>query len=290
MKKFFLLLVTMGIIFCSCLNFAGKQPSGEISEMDYNKIIIGQWIYEFRGKIQMYDFKPGTDVQVRSINERGKETYNQIWKYQIKENSIAIGKIKFGIKFNSLDELQFIMKFGKIESTIIAKRFDTQPGENVTEELVTLEQAESVESALKTTSNAIMTSLLKNAGDIEKALVLATGTILPSLREGINIAILNIATEDDNQSMFIENELEFILVNMGFTVVDRRQVDVIIREQNFQLSGYVNDNEIVSVGKFSGADIIITGAINGSGMTRRLRLRLLDTETARVIAAASERI
>ena len=94
MKKFFLLLVTMGIIFCSCLNFAGKQPSGEISEMDYNKIIIGQWIYEFRGKIQMYDFKPGTDVQVRSINERGKETYNQIWKYQIKENSIAIGKIK----------------------------------------------------------------------------------------------------------------------------------------------------------------------------------------------------
>ena len=42
------------------------------------------------------------------------------------------------------------------------------------------------------------------------------------------------------------------------------------------------------MGKFAGAKAVITGGITGSGDMRRLRLRALDTQTARVLAAASE--
>jgi hypothetical protein len=55
------------------------------------------------------------------------------------------------------------------------------------------------------------------------------------------------------------------------------------------MSGEVDDNQAVSIGKFAGADVIITGAVTGSGELRRLRLRALSTESAAVLAAASER-
>jgi hypothetical protein len=39
----------------------------------------------------------------------------------------------------------------------------------------------------------------------------------------------------------------------------------------------------------AGAEIILTGAVTGSGDIRRLRIRALDTQSAQVVAAASER-
>jgi hypothetical protein len=54
------------------------------------------------------------------------------------------------------------------------------------------------------------------------------------------------------------------------------------------MSGEIDDETAVSIGKFAGADIIVTGKIDGEGSLRRLRLRALDTQTAQVVGAASE--
>jgi hypothetical protein len=51
----------------------------------------------------------------------------------------------------------------------------------------------------------------------------------------------------------------------------------------------VDDDTAVSIEKFSGANIIVTGKIDGEGELRRLRLRALDTQTAQVVGVASER-
>ena len=67
-------------------------------------------------------------------------------------------------------------------------------------------------------------------------------------------------------------------------------MDRIRREQNFQLSGEVDDNTAVSIGKIIGANIIVTGRVDGEGNLRRLRLRALDTQTAQVVGVASERL
>ena len=72
-------------------------------------------------------------------------------------------------------------------------------------------------------------------------------------------------------------------------IIDRSQLDRIRREQLFQLSGEVDDTQAISIGRIAGANVIITGAVTGAGELRRLRLRLLDTQTGQVLAAASER-
>jgi PBP1b-binding outer membrane lipoprotein LpoB len=124
--------------------------------------------------------------------------------------------------------------------------------------------------------------------DINTTLKKAADTLLQSIPKEFRIAIINISSNDNEVSDFVAAELEFLLVNNGFFVVDRGQLDRIRQEQNFQLSGDVDDNSAVSIGKFSGANIVVLGSISGSGDMRRLRFRALDTETARVVGSASE--
>jgi len=124
--------------------------------------------------------------------------------------------------------------------------------------------------------------------EIENALKKAADTVISTLQRETIIAIVNISSDDIEVSEFIAGELEFILVNNGFNVVDRSELDRIRQEQNFQLSADVDDTSAVSIGKFAGANIVITGAVTGSGNMRRLRLRALDTQTARVVGSASE--
>ena len=124
--------------------------------------------------------------------------------------------------------------------------------------------------------------------DIESVLKKATDTVILNIPKETTIAIINISSDNSEVSEFIAGELENILVNNGFIVVDRSQLDRIRQEQNFQLSADVDDSSAVSMGKFAGANIVMTGAITGSGNMRRFRLRALDTQTARVAGSASE--
>jgi hypothetical protein len=103
------------------------------------------------------------------------------------------------------------------------------------------------------------------------------------------MAIVYVTSKDEDVTEYIANELEFIMVGRGLVLIDRSQLDRIRQEQNLQLSGEIDDAQAVSIGKMSGAEIIITGAVTGTGDLRRLRLRALSTETAQVVVAASEK-
>jgi len=129
------------------------------------------------------------------------------------------------------------------------------------------------------------------SGGIEKALNRAAEAVMKSTQKKLKLAITNISANDQfrNLSAFAADKLELLLVNNGYTVVDRSELDRIRDEQKFQLSGAVDDNQIVSIGKFTGADVIITGAISESGGVKTLRLRAISVETARVLASVSER-
>jgi curli biogenesis system outer membrane secretion channel CsgG len=84
-------------------------------------------------------------------------------------------------------------------------------------------------------------------------------------------------------------ELEFQLVESGkFKIVDRKSLEVIRSERNFQMSGEVSDESAVSIGNLLGAHIVITGALSGSGETRRLNLKALDVQTAEILVNARE--
>lgn len=102
------------------------------------------------------------------------------------------------------------------------------------------------------------------------------------------ITLVNINAENQAEGARILNELTVQFVNSGkYVVVDRTDVEKIEREQNFQLSGFVSDDSIVSIGQFLGADVVITGSISGTAGNRRLTLKALDVQTARILAASS---
>jgi len=123
---------------------------------------------------------------------------------------------------------------------------------------------------------------------VEGALARAAEQTLRNVPQRSRIAIVYITAQDRSTTDYIAGELEFIWVNAGYIITDRSQLDRLRLEQNFQLSGEIDDATAVSIGKFAGADIIVTGRVDGEGNLRRLRLRALDTQTAQVVGAASE--
>jgi hypothetical protein len=125
---------------------------------------------------------------------------------------------------------------------------------------------------------------------IEGALLRAAQDAIRNVPQRSRIAIVYITAPERSLIDYITGELEFIWVNAGFILTDRSQLDRIRQEQRFHLSGEVDDNTAVSIGRFAGANIIVTGSVDGEGDLRRLRLRAIDTETAHVIGVASERM
>lgn len=115
-------------------------------------------------------------------------------------------------------------------------------------------------------------------------------TLIERLPEKSAIAVLSISSSNRSDSEFIVDELEYRLVSSGkFTIVDRRRLDQIRSEQNFQMSGEVDDNSAVSIGNMLGANIVLTGTISGSG-TQYLSVKALDVKTAQIIAMAREQL
>ena len=125
---------------------------------------------------------------------------------------------------------------------------------------------------------------------LEGALARASKDVMKNVPNNSVIAIVYITADDTMTINYIFDELEFILVKEGYIICDRSQLALLRREQNFQINGEVDDASAVSIGKFLGANVIITGKLEGTNKTNRLRLRVLNTQTGQVIGAASERL
>jgi len=124
---------------------------------------------------------------------------------------------------------------------------------------------------------------------IEEALSEAIQLAFRDIAGSSRIAVFSISTADNTLRDYVLNETEVRLFNQGFRIVDRTHLETIRREQGLQYSGEVDDVTSVNIGKLAGARYIVTGSVDGTGMLRRLRLKVLDTETAEVVGLASVR-
>lgn len=113
-------------------------------------------------------------------------------------------------------------------------------------------------------------------------------TLSQNIPAGSRVAIVNIASNDADEGIFYINEITVMFVNVRrYTIVDRTSIDVVLKEQNFQMSGYVDDDSAVSIGKFLGANVVITGTISGTGARKRLVLKAISVLTAEILAMSS---
>jgi type II secretory pathway component GspD/PulD (secretin) len=87
---------------------------------------------------------------------------------------------------------------------------------------------------------------------------------------------------------YAAEDLEYNLVKSGFRLVDRQQIEKIRSEQSFQMSGNVDDNSAVNIGKMTGANAVVTISVHYSDGAGRLVLKALDVEKAEIIAMARQ--
>jgi curli biogenesis system outer membrane secretion channel CsgG len=105
------------------------------------------------------------------------------------------------------------------------------------------------------------------------------------LKAKSKVAVFNISADSAALSTYCIDELQANLVNGGiFSVVDRRNLDALQAELQFQRSGEVSDGDAVSAGKKLGAQSIILGSIEPFGELYRLHIRAIEVETAWVEA------
>lgn len=92
---------------------------------------------------------------------------------------------------------------------------------------------------------------------------------------------------------FIAEELItnlFIVSSAEFDVVERRALARVLSEQKLTATGLFDSESIANVGKILGIEAIVTGTITYLGDDIKINARLIGVETARVFAAAAQKV
>jgi TolB-like protein len=153
-------------------------------------------------------------------------------------------------------------------------------------------QMDSIEEAFEKMDapiTAMIQRLTGGSGRLEDAVNRATHSLINDLPQNKTVVVLSIYSRDIDKATLVINELEFHLINSDkFRIADRGIVDLVRQEHNIQLSDDPDDKSVIHFGNVIGAQIVITGAISGSGTSERLTLRAVDVEAYRVVAIVRE--
>jgi TolB-like protein len=121
------------------------------------------------------------------------------------------------------------------------------------------------------------------ADELDLAIRDASDYLNENIPQKSKIVILNVQSDSAALSDYIIDELIANAVNDKiFQVVDRQQLDLIRKEQNFQWSGEVDDKHALEIGKFFGAQTIVSGKVSQIAERYRFTIRALNVQTAQV--------
>jgi hypothetical protein len=119
--------------------------------------------------------------------------------------------------------------------------------------------------------------------DLDLAIRDASDYLNDNIPQGSKIVILNILSDSAALSDYIIDELIANAVNDKiFSVVDRAQLEQLRMELKFQLSGEVDEKSALEIGKFLGAQIIVSGVVSELADRHRMRIRALNVQTSQV--------
>jgi TolB-like protein len=102
-----------------------------------------------------------------------------------------------------------------------------------------------------------------------------------------NIAVIDLNSHGgltQSEISSLSDRLRSLLVRTNaFDVVDRGQMEEILKEQGFQMSGCTSAECAVEAGQILGVEEMITGSIGKIGRLYTIDIVLIDVETARII-------
>ena len=125
-------------------------------------------------------------------------------------------------------------------------------------------------------------------GRILPALLLLAPLLLPALtmaqgRESVAVMDMEGRGISTIEAQTLTDRMRSELVRTGaVTVVERGQMQTILSEQDFQLTGCTSDECAVEIGQLLGVTMMITGSVGKIGSTYTLDLRTIDIETGAI--------
>lgn len=134
-------------------------------------------------------------------------------------------------------------------------------------------------------ANVLTGNATRASRGVGGATIRACEALIADLPRGATLAVLPVSSNDAELAEVVMDNLERELFNSRlFKVIVRRELGSIRSDLPLKMSGEVDTETARSIGKSLGAGIVITGTISGSGSTRRLALKALDTETGALVA------
>lgn len=93
----------------------------------------------------------------------------------------------------------------------------------------------------------------------------------------------------ENEAGVIADNIAATLQQSGkFRVMERSQIDAILKEQSFQQDGVCDANQCaVAIGKLLGIDRIVVGSVGLVGSTYSLNLRIVDVSNGEALRSSS---
>jgi hypothetical protein len=141
-------------------------------------------------------------------------------------------------------------------------------------------------------SSASISALPYSSADLDTAIQTSFEIIAKDLKRKAKVAIINIAADNPSEGTFIIEELTYLAVHAKkkFVVIDRRKIEAIRIEKNFDRTSGYEDDFLISIGHLLGAEVVITGNLNGNADLRRLRIKVLNVKTGQLVTMASEKV
>ena len=92
----------------------------------------------------------------------------------------------------------------------------------------------------------------------------------------------------DTEAKVLTQRLTSKMIELGsYTVVERANIDKILKEQKFQSSGCTDSECAVEIGKLLNADVSVIGTASKFGKTYTLDCRIINVESGEAIESAS---
>ena len=123
-----------------------------------------------------------------------------------------------------------------------------------------------------------------------------TNQILNVFRGNRNatIAIFDFVNVNGKNSVLgrylVEQISNYFFQNSDLKIVERAQIDNVLKEQNFGLSGNVSDESAARIGHMLGADAVTIGTLTRIGNRISVNIKIVDSETGSILSSGSTEI
>jgi len=123
--------------------------------------------------------------------------------------------------------------------------------------------------------------------ELEKAIISASESIIAKLPPNSTIALFNNSVEEAELTNHVIEEISsYLTEKSSLKIVERDRFEIIEKEQNWQMeTGYISDEEMVSIVKRFGAKYVVSAYISGIAGLQRLRVKMWDELTGQVLVS-----